>query len=1362
MTFSIDDVRDSFERDIRAMLATGRSSHARVAAELTTPSRVAAAVGDAVAGLVRVFHSVHGTTALVGASSLSSAAEALESAASELREDIDAIDKHSVAVLSRLDVLRQGLGVLESALEHELAGERAVANSEAARFVRDIGRAPAAPASEASSAQHLDDAAAAELRAVFEEEATALLEQLESQLGAYVAQPGENAVRALERTLHTMKGAAATVGQVRASAIAEEARAVIAAGALPHEAETDTVERLSLRARRAAAEIIEAVVPHLALRFAALAVDARTDPHTATVAPLSSSASASRSSSGVDRSTPHGLQIQAALRGVFLDELRGARASVNETFASWARAPRSTAEPLAISLTLHQLKGAAATIGDGEVAGHLSAVRARIDKLVKESSAPTSHEVKVLAAEVAELLSGAEVRQGASADAARPPIGESPSFVAGSAIAERVFRDEATEVLERGQKLAALLHGTTAEEKRSAHRELARLFHRLRGSMTFNGGESLDRAALALQRDAEAGVLDMDRLDRGIRQIASTLGLSLRPVDVSSAAPASNSGGSSEVVRARVTVDPQLKEVVESEVREILESVDAAVLALEKSTHPRETLASLYRYIHTLKGALNTAGLTPTGAMLHAVEEMFETLSARPTLPPLKAVTRLLVYIQNEVRRQLRQADKGEVVAPVAHVAARVARVLSAQPTDSPSDAGVDPLSSDFRDPSYASQEHSHASLDTLGIRVSAKRLDALMNLAGELVVLRSRLLGRNDALAGLQRGLTEGRSRLANVVDEFRGRNEFSLIGRAKLQPAAPSAGFSELELDTYDDVNMFSRRVAEIADDANEVAKDLQGELVQLGADAESLGGVIGGIQREVMAARMVSVDHLFGRLRMPVRDAADREGREVRVDVRGGDVSVDKTVAEALFAPLLHIVRNAVAHGIEAPAARERVGKPREGVITLSAQEDGGQVILEISDDGRGLDLDALLGVGIERGLLPAGTRPDDPSVAEMVFAAGVSTRAVADSVSGRGMGGDVVRRTIQRLNGRVQVATSRGDAARAAGARTGTRFTITLPVSLAISKVLILSVEGRLFAVPLHFAERAVAARDAALMESAGQRRLITQDGLLAVVDLRSTLGLSVPTTRDASALVVLRFGSSRLAIEVDHVIAQEETVIKELGELFTQHPAFSGITLRGSGELVLLLDVASIFEKYGAKGRDEAAPPAVDSEERPLPEAPRPARDAIAVLPAGAQIVAPERVEVRGPTRVLFVDDSLSVRKVAERILSELDVEATLATDGEDALAKLRARPFDIVFTDLEMPRVNGLELLRELRFIPAYRDLPVVVVSSRSGGKHQAEAFEAGATQYLTKPFAKDQIRDAIEAHAKVKLLVRPRSGGPA
>jgi chemosensory pili system protein ChpA (sensor histidine kinase/response regulator) len=767
------------------------------------------------------------------------------------------------------------------------------------------------------------------------------------------------------------------------------------------------------------------------------------------------------------------------------------------------------------------------------------------------------------------------------------------------------------------------------------------------------------------------------------------------PDEVPAAAPAAAPVASQ---RAAPDLDPAIVEAFAQEAAELLDGMDANALALDQGSAPAPIVRELFRAYHTLKGSANTVGLTRLGALAHRMED---ALDAPAAVGRGRELGGLLLRMQGAMRSTL---ASGAVPPEAVAIEADIARMV----------AGAGP--SVAADPAAAAPEEAVAGDGQRFLRVPTRHLDSLMDLAGELLISRSRLDARVAGLAAMQSDLLASRARLLGTVDGFRERNEFAgLDGRRLAVGAGVGPGgdgrFSDLELDRYDEVHILSRSLGEISNDIGELQGQIQRTIGELGEDADAFGRVVDGIQGEITRARMVPVGQLFTRLQLVARDAAAHAAKGVRMEVSGGDVALDKTIVDGIYAPMMHLVRNAVAHGIEEDELRAAAGKPVDGTITLSARHEGGQMVIEIADDGGGLDLAALHRRGVAMGAIAADAPLDSDAVRQLVFQPGLSTSATTDEVSGRGMGCDAARREVQRLNGALRVGSRPGG---------GTTFTIVVPLTLAISRALLVRERGARYAVPMNFVERILDLGQSACVTSAGITRIAYRDAQLPLLALSTILSGAAPARGLDGPGLVLRLGDQRWVLLVESVARQDDIVVSGLGDLLGGHPLFSGVTVSGDGGLVPILDVPGLL---------------ADESTRLL--APSPVMAVVDAVPA--------RAAHDGAGRVLFVDDSLSVRKVAELHLRALGVEAVLAVDGADALARLRQESFAMVFTDLEMPRLNGFDLLRELRFIPAWRELPVVVVTSRSADKHRQLAENLGANGYLVKPFTREGLGAFIE-----------------
>jgi chemosensory pili system protein ChpA (sensor histidine kinase/response regulator) len=501
--------------------------------------------------------------------------------------------------------------------------------------------------------------------------------------------------------------------------------------------------------------------------------------------------------------------------------------------------------------------------------------------------------------------------------------------------------------------------------------------------------------------------------------------------------------------------DPFLAAVREAFVQEagdLLAEMDHQALELERGGQVGAIVRELFRAYHTLKGSANTVGLAAIGAAAHAAEDQLEDW-APGTIDPRAAATALL-----RLQRDLRAAISDGAVPPTPEQVtgdlqrARLASDSTAAPAPTTAPVVVE----------------DSAPGERRSLRVAAEHLDRLMRLAGELVTTRSRLGARLTGLGAIQRDLTASRNRLVATVDGFRERHEFAGLDGAKVPRVTSSragnrveALFTDLELDRYEDIHVLSRSLAEITGDIGELQAQIAASVNGIGEDSESLGTAVGGIQGEITRARMVTLEALFARLHLAAQDAAERAQRPVQVTLAGAAVALDRAIVDGIATPLLHLVRNAVAHGIEDPETRLLAGKSADGAIRIAARQEGGLIIVEVADDGGGLDLAKLHRRGRELGLIDETTPLDSEIVRQLVFVPGLSTTTQADSVSGRGLGCDVARQEIQRLNGTVTVSSVGG---------TGTTFTVTLPLTLAISRALEVVIGEARYAVPMNFIDR----------------------------------------------------------------------------------------------------------------------------------------------------------------------------------------------------------------------------------------------------------------------------------------------------
>ncbi len=611
------------------------------------------------------------------------------------------------------------------------------------------------------------------------------------------------------------------------------------------------------------------------------------------------------------------------------------------------------------------------------------------------------------------------------------------------------------------------------------------------------------------------------------------------------------------------------------------------------------------------------------------------------------------------------------------------------------------------------------AELEKQSIRVSVDRLDNLMNLVGEMVVNRNRLARQVDLIKSLREELAFSQGRLVHEIKKFEEKYEYTLSVDAPGRPepdtdTGTSGDFLELEFDRYDDFNLLSRKLTEITNDTNEIMAELAGFFDSFELDTARISSITTSLQDEITMARMVEMDKLYQKFQRSVRDLAQDEGKLVNLVVLGGETKIDKTIFESISDPLMHMIRNAVSHGIEPAAERKTLGKEPEGVLILNARHEGNNIILEIQDDGRGMDPAALRRAAVDRGFLSAAQAQSltDSEAINLIFRPGFSTASKIGKVSGRGVGMDVVVTHLVKINGRIEIKTEKG---------VGTKFLIRLPLTLAITQSLIVKLKDQELAVPMSLVEETTRFSYKDIEQAAGEEMVNVRGSLVRLLKLNELLGVGkfpkkAETFRHPT--LVLGMAEKRLAVMVEEIISREEIVVKPLGDYLKAVKLFSGATISGEGNVRLILNIASLF-----------------------------ADDAVVTSGTGAvpekEAVAPEPVKRR--PRLLVVDDSISIRKFVQRFLDRSGYEVQVASDGMEALTIMGRMKFDAVITDLEMPVMHGYDLMAEMRKHLEFMNIPVIVLTSRAGDKHRQKALEMGAQDYLVKPFEEQEMLGSLK-----------------
>jgi chemosensory pili system protein ChpA (sensor histidine kinase/response regulator) len=799
-------------------------------------------------------------------------------------------------------------------------------------------------------------------------------------------------------------------------------------------------------------------------------------------------------------------------------------------------------------------------------------------------------------------------------------------------------------------------------------------------------------------------------------------------------------------------VPDEILEFFQPEAEEHLQIVSDCLLSLEGNNNPEE-VNRLFRAIHTVKGSAAQVGLRRLGAIAHRVEDLIGRLRDGE-IQPSPSVVDLCLAAVDVLKKTLHKswADETEMREGVDSLLGRIAEFAPLETDEEPIAAATEEVGEpaqivrDLTAGKSVSKQPGKQAAPVKSVRIALARLDRMMNTVGELVINRTKMVGRVAELEKLIETLSFSKERLQGKVSEFQEKYEYNRLRSSSLNtPWASSqtqkmltsaaAGeqsflgeFSELEMDRYDDFNILSRSMTEISADVNEVLSQLEGFIGRVEGDIDEFTKLAHHLQDEITAARMVPIGTLYSLLSRAVRDAAKSARKQVELDFSGSETELDNNIIQQISDPLVHLVRNSVAHGIELAEDRAAQGKPEQGKVSLRAYHRGNHIYIEVEDDGHGINYERVKQSAVECGLVSNETalRLTEHDLREMLFHPGFSTASVKTELAGRGVGLDVVRSNLNALNGEIEVQSTPG---------AGTKFTLKVPLTLIISPALFIRCGSTHFALPLAVVEEIRRIRSDEIEDVGGKLLTKVRDVVTEVVRLDTYLGLQpLEPINGYFRMVVANAGNRQIGLVVEEVLGKDEIVIKNLGEYLRRVKLFPGTTIAPDGSLILLIDLNRMVANEPSERR---AIQASASAARVF--APGSAAVARGTIPTDAiDRVAQERV-------IVVVDDSISVRKFVGRMLEKNGYRVKMAADGLEAAELITQQGCHLVITDLEMPRMTGYELMVQLRQSPTTRRIPVMVVTSRAGAKHRDRALKEGATAFLTKPVQEDQLLAAVE-----------------
>ena len=689
--------------------------------------------------------------------------------------------------------------------------------------------------------------------------------------------------------------------------------------------------------------------------------------------------------------------------------------------------------------------------------------------------------------------------------------------------------------------------------------------------------------------------------------------------------------------------------------------------------HEHAFAESLKRLLHTLKGSARMAGAMGLGELTHRIETRVADAAEQAAVP--EGLFDDLETSLDRIGVLLEHLERGEAEAAVA-------------PARAPGSAGQ---------PAAAAPGAPSRAL----LRVRADLVDRLVDEAGEVSIARSRMEVELRTLRSALHDLTETVIRMRNQVREVEIQAESQLQSRMAHAQAAAEP-FDPLEFDRFTRLQELTRFLAETGSDVSALQQGILSGLDGMEGALTAQRRMTRVLQDGLMRVRLVPFGRIAERMHRVARLTAREERKRVALDIRGGQVELERGVMERIAAPLEHMLRNAIVHGVEAPEQRREAGKRETGAVRLEVRQEGNEVVLILSDDGRGLDLERIRSRALAAGLVRAQDEVSDDEAAQLIFTAGISTAEHVTEVAGRGVGLDVVRNEISSLGGRMQLAFQSGQ---------GTTFTIYLPLTLSVVQALLVRSGDQVFALPTLMVEQVQKVKPELLEQLFAAGRLTWQERSYPVHELQHLLGNAehAPALHRYNALVLLRSGAQRAAIHVDELLGNQEIVVKSVGSQLARVTGIAGAAVLGSGQSVLILNPVLLTQS--APG----VPASAQRRSAELPPEP--------VLPL-----------------VMVVDDSLTIRRITGRLLSRAGYEVIEARDGVDAVEKLRGALPQVLLLDIEMPRMDGFELTRHVRGDPRLRHIPIIVISSRTAEKHRRYAVELGVNLFLGKPFHEDEL----------------------
>ena len=775
-------------------------------------------------------------------------------------------------------------------------------------------------------------------------------------------------------------------------------------------------------------------------------------------------------------------------------------------------------------------------------------------------------------------------------------------------------------------------------------------------------------------------------------------------------------------------IDEQILPLFLEESVDLMRDIGEALRQWRAAPTSPEIARSLQRALHTLKGSARMAGAMGCGELLHSMEDRIDQAvrmnSVQPaTIDGLETSYDRAAMLIEHLRNPDAPAPEREEPAPsIADVSVSVEQ----EAAEAPEPEHEEPAAVEAPAAKAAGAPTAYVPAPQVHLRVRADLVDQLVNEAGEVAIARGRIEGELLALKTSMLDLTENIIRLRKQLREVEIQAESQMMSQQALA-SERAQEFDPLEFDRFTRFQEVTRMMAESVNDVATVQQNLMRNLDQANAAIAAQARLSRELSQRLMGVRMVPFESLAERLHRVVRQAAKDTGKRANLDIRHGQTELDRSVLDKMAGPLEHMLRNSIAHGLEDPATRTAAGKDAIGQITLSLAQEGNEIVVSISDDGAGLNFERIRRRAVEHGLLNADDEPDEAALSQLILHSGFSTAEEVTTLAGRGVGMDVVRNETASLGGRIEVSSTTGQ---------GASFRVYLPLTLAVTQAVLVTVGSRHYAIPSSMIEQATEQRPEAAekIRNAGSTEWL--GNRYPYHYLGELLGHAdaTPPQERRHWILLVKGGTERVALEIDSLSGTREVVVKSVGPQLARVAGLAGATVLGNGEVALIINPIALAARFVERRAVLAPDLAVaDSDGATPAEAPP-----VPVLSASTIAAA-----------VMVVDDSLTVRKISGRLLARHGYHVLTAKDGVDALEQLATVLPDVMLLDIEMPRMDGFDLARNIRGDSRLKHIPLIMITSRTAGKHRQMAAEIGVDHYLGKPYDEDDllacIRDCLE-----------------